>query len=91
MLVVPTFTGLLSHPRGLDVQWTGARPLRRGTHPAHGRFNPSMSAPGHIEVGLVGREQAFAKSAASEPEKKKVSQKKLRKQRAQMDRSEGGI
>ncbi len=65
--------------------------MRRRTYRAHGRINPYMSSPCHIEVVLVEREQAFAKSAASEPEKKKVSQKKLRKQRAQMDRSEGGI
>ena len=45
-----------------------------------------MSSPCHIKLVLVEKEQAYAKAAAAtEPEKKKVSQKKL-----QMDRSEGG-
>lgn len=48
-----------------------------------------MSSPCHIEVCLVEKEQAFAKTSA-EPEKKKVSQKKLKRQKLQMDRSEGG-
>ncbi len=65
--------------------------MRRRTYRAHGRINPYMSSPCHIEVVLVEKEQAFAKSAAAaEPEKKKVSQKKLKRQKLQMDRSEGG-
>ena len=60
-------------------------------HRAHGRINPYMSSPCHIEVILNEKEQAFGgnKGGASEPEKKKVSQKKLKKQKMQMDRSEG--
>merc|ERR1719369_2094882 len=59
---------------------------------AHGRINPYMSSPCHIEVVLVEKEQAFAKvPAAAEPEKKKVSQKKLKRQKLQMDRSEGAM
>ncbi len=66
--------------------------MRRRTYRAHGRINPYMSSPCHIELCLVEREQAFNKpSAAAEPEKKKVSQKKLKRQKMQMDRSEGGI
>ncbi len=66
--------------------------MRRRTYRAHGRINPYMSSPCHIEVVLVEREQAFSKpTATSEPEKKKVSQKKLKRQKMQMDRSEGGI
>ena len=38
------------------------------------------------------KEEAFAKAAAAgEPEKKKVSQKKLRRQKMAMDRSEGAM
>lgn len=73
--------------------------MRRRTYRAHGRINPYMSSPCHIEVCLVEKEQAFdgkagaAASAAggAEPEKKKVSQKKLKKQKQQMDRSEGAM
>ena len=67
--------------------------MRRRTYRAHGRINPYMSSPCHIEVCLVEKEQAFSKSAgaSSEPEKKKVSQKKLKRQKMQMDRSEGAM
>ena len=57
---------------------------------AHGRINPYMSSPCHIEVVLVEKEETFAKASA-EPEKKKVSQKKLKRQKLQMDRSEGAM
>ena len=51
-----------------------------------------MSSPCHIEVVLLEKEQAFAKTpAAAEPEKKKVSQKKLKRQKLQMDRSAGAM
>ena len=66
--------------------------MRRRTYRAHGRINPYMSSPCHIEVCLVEKEQAFSKAAGSaEPEKKKVSQKKLKRQKMQMDRSEGAM
>merc|ERR1712179_356983 len=85
--------------KGLDVdhlvidhiQVNRAPHMRRRTYRAHGRINPYMSSPCHIEVCLVEKEQAFSKVAAStEPEKKKVSQKKLKRQKMKMDRSEGG-
>ena len=66
--------------------------MRRRTYRAHGRINPYMSSPCHIEVVLLEKEQAFATTAAAtEPEKKKVSQKKLKRQKLQMDRSEGAM
>merc|ERR1712140_31100 len=66
--------------------------MRRRTYRAHGRINPYMSSPCHIEICLVEKEQAFAKATASEePEKKKVSQKKLKRQKLQMDRSEAAM
>merc|ERR1712024_216740 len=74
------------------IQVNRAPKMRRRTYRAHGRINPYMSSPCHIEVCLVEKEQAFAKtSAAEEPEKKKVSQKKLKRQKLQMDRSEGAM
>merc|ERR1711988_1419829 len=82
--------------KGLDtdhLQVNRAPKMRRRTYRAHGRINPYMSSPCHIEVVLVEKEQAFAKvpSASAEPEKKKVSQKKLKRQKLQMDRSEGAM
>ena len=75
------------------IQVNRAPKMRRRTYRAHGRINPYMSSPCHIEVVLLEKEQTFSKvpAAAAEPEKKKVSQKKLKRQKLQMDRSEGGI
>nr|ACO13139.1 60S ribosomal protein L17 [Lepeophtheirus salmonis] len=83
--------------KGLDVdhlvidhiQVNRAPHMRRRTYRAHGRINPYMSSPCHIEVVLVEKEQAFSKVPSDTPEKKKVSQKKLKKQKLQVDRSEG--
>ena len=75
-----------------DFQVNRAPKMRRRTYRAHGRINPYMSSPCHIEICLVEKEQAFSKTAApEEPEKKKVSQKKLKRQKLQMDRSEGAM
>merc|ERR1712077_38626 len=74
------------------IQVNRAPKMRRRTYRAHGRINPYMSSPCHIEICLVEKEQAFSKASASEePEKKKVSQKKLKRQKLQMDRSEGAM
>merc|ERR1711944_323479 len=74
------------------IQVNRAPKMRRRTYRAHGRINPYMSSPCHIEICLIEKEQAFSKKAASEePEKKKVSQKKLKRQKLQMDRSEGAM
>merc|ERR1719273_495683 len=74
------------------IQVNRAPKMRRRTYRAHGRINPYMSSPCHIEICLVEKEQAFSKTAApEEPEKKKVSQKKLKRQKLQMDRSEGAM
>merc|ERR1712212_508156 len=70
------------------IQVNRAPKMRRRTYRAHGRINPYMSSPCHIELTLVEKEQAFAKASAEEPEKKKVSQKKLKRQKLMADRSE---
>eukprot|EP00095_Tigriopus_kingsejongensis_P006001 maker-scaffold505_size153196-snap-gene-0.21 protein:Tk06001 transcript:maker-scaffold505_size153196-snap-gene-0.21-mRNA-1 annotation:"60s ribosomal protein l17" len=86
--------------KGLDVdhmvidhiQVNRAPYMRRRTYRAHGRINPYMSSPCHIEVCLVEKEQTFQKNAAGTlPDKKKVSQKKLKRQKQQMDRTESAI
>merc|ERR1712215_637149 len=73
------------------IQVNRAPKMRRCTYRAHGRINPYMSSPCHVEMILVEKEGAFAgkgqAAAAAEPEKKKVSQKKLKKQKLMADRA----
>merc|ERR1711939_798559 len=71
------------------IQVNRAPKMRRRTYRAHGRINPYMSSPCHIELSLVEKEQTYA--ARDEPEKKKVSKKKLQKQKLAASRSEGGM
>jgi len=73
--------------KGLDVdrlaiehiQVNRAAKMRRRTYRAHGRINPYMSSPCHIEVILSEKEQVVAKPAGAEDDspRKKVSKKKL--------------
>lgn len=56
--------------------------MRRRTYRAHGRINPYMSSPCHIEVFLGEKEDVVAKVKEDEPaSKKKVSKKKLARQK----------
>merc|ERR1719348_2268181 len=74
------------------IQVNRAPKMRRRTYRAHGRINPYMSSPCHIELFLVEKEQVFSKGAAEEvTEKKKVSKKKLQKQNLASRRNEGGM
>merc|ERR1712122_191203 len=71
------------------IQVNRAPKMRRRTYRAHGRINPYMSSPCHIEIVLVEKEQAFAKvDSAAEPEKKK---KKMQKQNVHSRRNEGAM
>ena len=71
--------------KGLDVdslviehiQVNKAPKIRRRTYRAHGRINPYMSSPCHIEMILTEKEQIVPKPE----EEKKISQKKLKKQK----------
>merc|ERR1712179_655777 len=63
------------------IQVNRAPKMRRRTYRAHGRINPYMSSPRHIEVILAEREQAIARPTEEEDKKKKVSQKKLKRQK----------
>ena len=74
----------------LFVQVNRAPKMRRRTYRAHGRINPYMSSPCHIEVCLVEKEQAFSKKD-EQPEQKKVSKKKLQKQNLASRRNEGAM
>merc|ERR1739848_851030 len=61
---------------------------RLRTYRAHGRINPFMSHPCHIEMILTEGEERVAKEA--EQGKKKVSQKKLQRQKQKMMMEQGG-
>merc|ERR1711946_105479 len=71
------------------IQVNRAPKMRRRTYRAHGRINPYMSSPCHIEICLVEKEQAFSKK--DEPEQKKVSKKKMQKQNVQSRCNEGAM
>ena len=73
-----------------SLQVNRAPKMRRRTYRAHGRINPYMSSPCHIEVCLVEKEQAFSKKD-EQPEQKKVSKKKLQKQNLASRRNEGAM
>ncbi|CAI6345189.1 unnamed protein product [Macrosiphum euphorbiae] len=78
--------------KGLDVdrlfvehiQINRAPCLRRRTYRAHGRINPYMSSPCHIEVILAEKQKFVAKVPKDEAEKKKVSKKKLARQKEKL-------
>merc|ERR1712113_1358648 len=56
------FKGLDTDHLVIDhIQVNRAPKMRRRTYRAHGRINPYMSSPCHIEMILVEREQAIAK------------------------------
>ena len=50
------------------------------TYRAHGRINPYMSSPCHIEMILIEKEQIVPKPEEEVAQKKKLSQEKLKKQ-----------
>uniref|UniRef100_A0A2K6G9D0 Large ribosomal subunit protein uL22 n=1 Tax=Propithecus coquereli TaxID=379532 RepID=A0A2K6G9D0_PROCO len=75
--------------KGLDVdslviehiQVNKAPKMRRQTYRAHGQINPYRSSPCHIEMILTEKEQIFPKPEEEVAQKKKISQKKLKKQK----------
>ncbi|XP_057551838.1 60S ribosomal protein L17-like [Hippopotamus amphibius kiboko] len=75
--------------QGLDVdslviehiQVSKAPKMRRRTCRAHGRINPHMSSLCHTEVLLTEKEQIVPKPEEEVAQKKKISQKKLKKQK----------
>ncbi|KAG5214986.1 hypothetical protein JEQ12_000562 [Ovis aries] len=68
--------------KGLDVdslvighiQVNKAPKMRRRTYRAHGRINPYMSSPCHIEMILTEKEQIVPKPEEEVAQKKKISQ-----------------
>ncbi|XP_044798406.2 60S ribosomal protein L17-like [Bubalus bubalis] len=74
--------------KGLDVdslviehiQVNKAPKMRHRTYRAHGWINPYRSSPCHIEMILTEKEQIVPKPEEEVAQKKKISQKKLKKQ-----------
>ncbi|CAD7676298.1 unnamed protein product [Nyctereutes procyonoides] len=75
--------------KGLDVdsqivehiQVNKAPKMRRRTYRAHGWNNPYMSSPCHIKMILTEKEQTVPKPEEEVAQKKKITQKKLKKQK----------
>ncbi|XP_065797318.1 large ribosomal subunit protein uL22-like [Muntiacus reevesi] len=71
--------------KGLDViehnQVNKAPKMRHRTYRAHGQINPYMSSPCHTEMILTEKEQFVPKPEEEVAQKKKMSQKKLKKQK----------
>ena len=78
--------------KGLDVdnlelfhiQVNRAQQQRRRTYRAHGRTNPYMSSPSHIELVLSEKDQKVKKADDDEESKrpKKLSRKRLAQKRS---------
>lgn len=70
--------------QGLDVdslviehiQVNKAPKMRRRTYRAHGRINPYMSSPCHIEMILTEKEQIVPKPEEEVAQKKKVHRRR---------------
>ena len=63
------------------IQVNKAPKMQRRTYRAHGGINPYMSSPCHIETILTEKEQIVPKPEEEVAQKKKISQKKLKKQK----------
>ena len=72
------------------IQVNRAAKLRRRTYRAHGRINPYMSSPCHVEMILTEKDEAVPKAEEEVATKKKVSQKKLKRQKLKAAMS-GGV
>lgn len=55
------------------IQVNKAPKMRRRTYRAHGRINPYMSSPCHIEMILTEKEQIVPKPEEEAAQKKKVN------------------
>ncbi|KAK7823567.1 hypothetical protein U0070_004681 [Myodes glareolus] len=63
------------------IQVNKAPKMHRRIYRAHGRINAYMSSPCHIEMILTEKEQIVPKPEEEAAQKKKISQKKLKKQK----------
>uniref|UniRef100_A0ABI8ACI7 Large ribosomal subunit protein uL22 n=1 Tax=Felis catus TaxID=9685 RepID=A0ABI8ACI7_FELCA len=63
------------------IQVNRAPKMRHRTYRAHGRINPYMSSPCHTDMILTEKEKTVPKPEEEVAQKKKISQKKLKKQK----------
>ncbi|CAD7675493.1 unnamed protein product [Nyctereutes procyonoides] len=63
--------------------------MRSRTYRAHGQINPYMSSPCHVEMILIEKEQIVPKPEEEVAQKKKISQKKLKKQKLPAQEPDG--
>lgn len=78
-----------SELKGLDVdsldvehsQVNKAPEIQCRTYRGHGRVNPHMSSPCHTEMILTEKEQIVPKPDEEIAQEKKISQKRLKKQK----------
>jgi len=64
------------------IQVNRAQKQRRRTYRAHGRTNPYMSSPAHIEMILTEKTAPVNKGEEEESKPKKLSKKRLAQQRS---------
>jgi len=64
------------------IQVNRAQKQRRRTYRAHGRTNPYMSSPSHIELILSEKAATIAKGDEDDKKPKKLSRKRLAQQRS---------
>nr|XP_058912713.1 large ribosomal subunit protein uL22-like [Kogia breviceps] len=64
-----------------QIQVNKARTIQCRTYRAHGQINPYTSSPCHTEMSLTEKEQIVPKPEEEVAQKKKISQKKLKKQK----------
>uniref|UniRef100_A0A8C6D8N3 Large ribosomal subunit protein uL22 n=1 Tax=Moschus moschiferus TaxID=68415 RepID=A0A8C6D8N3_MOSMO len=69
------------------IQMNKAPKMRRRTYRAHGRINPYMSSPCHIEMILTEKEQIVPKPEEEAAQKRKISRKKLKKQKLMKEKN----
>lgn len=89
-LLLPMLFSCGVQVKGLDVdtleifhiQVNRAQKQRRRTYRAHGRTNPYMSSPSHIELVLCEKDRAIEK-AEDEKKPQKLTKKRLAQRRSQ--------
>nr|XP_059859748.1 large ribosomal subunit protein uL22-like [Delphinus delphis] len=64
-----------------QIQVNKARTMQCRTYRARGQTKPYTSSPCHTEMGLTEKEQIVLKPEEEAAQKKKISQKKLKKQK----------
>ncbi|EDL14336.1 mCG13476, partial [Mus musculus] len=67
------------------IQVNKAPKMSRLNYRAHNQINPYMSSPCHSEMILAEKEQIVPKPEEEAAQKKKISQKKLKKQKLMAD------